>query len=131
MRPVGRGATCIVCSERRRDNLRLVEVHARTLPLCHICAARVVRLSDIPPTIEGLRARLSRERRAADRRDEGLDRRIFPRERRVGDRRADARSGDPTDFTVPDLDDIIIEIDENDIEEIEQTLVRAAPPPRP
>jgi hypothetical protein len=133
MRPVGRGATCTVCSERRRDHLRLVEVHARTLPLCHICAARVIRLPDVPPTVEGIRDKLRRNRRALDRRDEALDHRIFPRERRVGDRRADARpdSNPAVDLTVPDLDDLIIEIDESDIEEIEQTLVRAAPTRRP
>jgi hypothetical protein len=131
LRPVGRGASCAVCQERRRDHLRLLEVHNRTLPLCFLCAARTLRLEDVPATLEGLRERLRRERRTDERRDEGLDRRIFPRERRVGDRRGAprrARSGDtdPAIF-LPEFDDLVIEIDEGDIEEIEQTQVRERP----
>jgi hypothetical protein len=130
LRPVGRGAVCAICCERRRDNLRMVEVHARSLPLCHICATRVVKLSFVPPTIEALRAQLRRDRRADERRDDGLDRRIFPRERRVGDRRADIRptrtEASPVAHALDD-DDLVIEIDEGDIEEIEQTLVRERP----
>ena len=39
-RPVGRGAACILCVERRRDHLRLVELHSRSVPMCHGCSAR-------------------------------------------------------------------------------------------
>src|SRR5437667_3114730 len=91
LRPVGRGASCAVCMERRREHLRLIEVHSRTLPLCFLCAARTLRLEDVPSTLEGLRERLRRERRQIDRRDDGLDSRIFARERRVGDRRGTPR----------------------------------------
>jgi hypothetical protein len=130
LRPVGRGAACAVCQERRREHLRLIEVHNRTLPLCFLCAARTLRLEDVPATLEGLRDRLRRDRRTLERRDEGLDRRIFPRERRVGDRRDTPRpprgDTDPAIF-FPELDDLIIEIDEGDIEEVELTQVRERP----
>src|SRR3954468_24267378 len=70
-RPVGRGAACAICQEKRRDHLRLVELHNRSLPLCHVCAARTLKLSDVPASLEGLRALLRRERRNQDRRNEG------------------------------------------------------------
>src|SRR3954454_13021730 len=72
MRPVGRGACCSVCNERRRDHLRLVELHNRSIPLCHVCAARTVRLPEIPRSLEVLRNLLRRDRRAED---QGHDRR--------------------------------------------------------
>jgi len=130
-RPVGRGASCAVCQEKRRDHLRLVELHNRSLPLCHICAARTVKLSKVPPTLEQLRQTLRRDRRDQDRRTDGLDRRIFPRERRVGERRGTPRAArandtDPAIF-LAGLDDLVIEIDEGDIQEIEQTQVKARP----
>jgi len=129
MRPVPRGATCVVCDERRRDNLRLVEVHSRSVTMCHICAARTLKLAKVPSSIDGLRRVLTRDRRRQDRRSDGLDRRVFPRERRVGDRRGPARAGDATDpgFVLPDFDDIVIEIQEADIEIVDQTLVREQP----
>jgi hypothetical protein len=129
-RPVGRGAACAVCQERRRDRLRLVELHTRSVPLCHSCAARTVKLAEVPPSLEALRSALRRDRRDEERRSDGLDRRIFPRERRVGERRGTprARRGD-TDpsLALPDFDDLVIEIDEGDIEELEQTVVKQRP----
>jgi hypothetical protein len=130
-RPVGRGASCAVCQEKRREHLRLVELHNRSVPLCHICAARTQKLGEVPASLDQLRKTLRRNRREEDRRGEGLDRRIFPRERRVGERRGTpraARAGDtdPAIF-LPELDDLVIEIEEGDIEEIEQTQVKAHP----
>jgi hypothetical protein len=130
-RPVGRGASCAICLEKRRDHLRLVELHSRSVPLCHVCAARTVKLGEVPPSLETLRKTLRRDRRTEDRRTDGLDRRIFPRERRVGERRGTpraARRGD-TDpaIALPDFDDLVIEIQEGDIEEIEQTQVKQRP----
>lgn len=131
MRPVPKGATCVVCDERRRSNLRLVEVHHRSVTLCHICSARTLKLPKVPSSLDGLRRALERERRRADRRGDGWERRIFPRERRVGDRRGPPRASSFSDtnpgFTMPDLDDFEIEIQDADIEVIEQTLVREAP----
>jgi hypothetical protein len=131
MRPVPRGASCAVCEERRRDNLRLVELHSRSVTLCHICAARTLKLVPIPTTIDGLRSLLLRDRRQNDRRGDGFERRIFPRERRVGDRRGPPRASTFSDtnpgFVMPEFEDIEIEIQDADIEVVEQTLVRERP----
>jgi transcription elongation factor Elf1 len=131
LRPVGKGASCVLCGERRRDNLRLTELHARTVALCHTCNARTLKLVPLPHSLDEIRAILQRDRRRDDRRGDGLDQRIFPRERRVGDRRGLPRSerrGD-TDpqIALPDFDDLVIEIDDGDIEMIEQTNVRERP----
>jgi hypothetical protein len=89
-----------------------------------------MRLSAVPATLDQLRKTLRRNRRELDRRTDGLDRRIFPRERRVGERRGTPRAArhdtDPAIF-MPELDDLVIEVDEGDIEEIEQTQVKARP----
>lgn len=141
-RPVGRGASCTVCMEKRRLMLKLVEVKGRSLPFCHGCAALMLRLHDIPDTIESLRLVLSRERRHDDRRHGKVDQRIFPRERRVGERRTPPRgevpAGDPSyeNTMLADMEEIIVELAEADMEEVEQTQVRdqdkvAAPPPLP
>src|SRR5262245_11695143 len=66
-RPVGRGAVCTICFEKRRDQLRLVELQGRSLPLCHGCASRLARLPDMPPTIESIRRVLRRDRRDDER----------------------------------------------------------------
>jgi hypothetical protein len=133
-RPVGRGAQCAVCTEKRRDHLRLVELHSRSVPLCHICAARTVKLGEVPPTLELLRSTLRRDRRADDRRADSLDRRIFPRERRVGERRGTPRASrrgdtDPS-IALPEFDDLVIEVEDGDIEEIESTQVKQRPTSR-
>jgi hypothetical protein len=130
-RPVGRGASCAICQEKRRDHLRLVELHSRSVPLCHICSARTMKLGKVPASLDVLRKTLRRDRREEDRRVDQLDRRIFPRERRVGERRGTptaARRGD-TDpaIALPEFDDLVIEVDEGDIEEIETTQVKARP----
>jgi hypothetical protein len=142
-RPVGRGATCTVCFEKRRDQLKLVELHGRSVPLCHGCSARVMRMDEIPETVEGMRNLLRRDRRLADKRTgTKIDHRIFPRERRVGERRSPPRGAfadtDPRleQTMLADMEEIIVELQEADMEEVEQTVVReerqaAAPPPRP
>ena len=135
-RPVGRGAACVICFEKRREQLKMMELHTRSLPICHGCAARIQRLDQIPATIDGVRQALKRDRRDGDRRDGGLDRRIFPRERRVGERRGPPRepAGAPPDpnaaagtgnFLAPDDLDVIIELVDEDLEFIEQTTVNA------
>ena len=55
MRPVPRGAMCALCTDRRRENLRLVELCGRSVSLCHLCAARVHKLADVPLTLDELR----------------------------------------------------------------------------
>ena len=130
-RPVGRGASCTVCLEKRRAQLRLVELKGRSLPFCHGCAALVMRMPEVPDTVEELRYLLRRERRDADRRQgEKIDQRIFQRERRVGERRGPGREAfadtDPS-MRLSDSEEVVIELAETDMEEVEQTLVRARP----
>jgi hypothetical protein len=126
-RPVGRGAVCTLCHEKRRDQLKLIELHGRSLPMCHGCAARVGRLSSIPATIDGIRKALRRDRRDTDRRADKLDHRIFPRERRVGERREPRDARPDTDPHIHNpLEDIIIELEESELEEVEQTVVRGS-----
>jgi hypothetical protein len=129
-RPVGRGAACLICFEKRRDELKMMELLGRSVPMCHGCAARIIRLDQIPATMSGLRKVLRRDRREGDRRGDGLDRRIFPRERRVGERRGPPRdaaaapaSSESADH-LPDLGEVIIELEEADMEIVEQTTVK-------
>lgn len=129
-RPVGRGASCPICYEKRRDQLKMVELHSRSVPLCHGCAARVVRMDPIPPTIDEIRRSLQRERREEDRRGGGADRRIFPRERRVGERRTPPRDRIPdTDpaMRLPDFGEVLLELQDAEINVSEQTGVRRNP----
>jgi hypothetical protein len=129
-RPVGRGAACAICGEKRRAQLKLVEIQRRSLPFCHGCAVQVMRLPDLPPTIEELRHALRRDRRDDDRRSGKVDQRIFPRERRVGERRGPGRDAfadtDPRikmlDFS---LDEVIVELAEDEVEPSGMTQVRA------
>jgi hypothetical protein len=90
-RPVGVGAACTVCGERRRELLRLIELHGRSHSMCHNCAARTLRLMPTPRSVEALREQLERDRRQSERRWGEVDHRIFPRERRAGERRAGER----------------------------------------
>jgi hypothetical protein len=131
-RPVGRGAACAVCGEKRRAQLKLVELHGRSLAFCHGCAAQMMRLSDLPTSIEDLRQALRRDRRDDDRRAGKVDQRIFPRERRVGERRGPVRDAfadtDPgikmADLQLPDP---VIELSDADLAEGDQTQVRPNP----
>jgi hypothetical protein len=133
-RPVGRGAACIVCFERRRDQLRLVELQGRSLPFCHGCAGRMGRMDLVPESVDEMRRLLRRDRRDGERRGEGVERRVFPRERRVGERRGltqDAYRDTDPQMRGLGMDDVVIEIRDEDIEVSEQTNVRLAPPPPP
>lgn len=129
-RPVGKGAACVVCDERRRENLRVVEVHNRSLPMCHLCAYRANRLEPVPLTIEGLRMMLRRDRRATDRRGGAMDTRVFPRERRDDERRRPPReqtsTADVHSLPVLNLDDVL-ELDVQDIDILEVTTVSLEP----
>lgn len=86
-RPIGMGACCIVCTDRRRENLRLVEFNGAWLPMCHSCAVRAEKIEQLPSSIEGLRQRLQRDRRWKLRRAGARDGRFYPRERRKLERR--------------------------------------------
>jgi hypothetical protein len=120
-RPVGLGATCVVCHDRRRENLRTVELHAAWVAMCHNCAARVRALEPLPDTLEGIRGRLQRDRRGGERRVGLPDPRDDPKERRgLLPRRGlgDAPWIDPEDL-MPHDDHMVIVLGEEDFENFE------------
>ena len=104
MRPVGMGAQCLACGEKRRRVLKSVELFGGWKPMCFNCAGQLLALSPMPASIAGLRAAISRERRMKDRRLGKPDTRVFKYERRVGERRMGRE-----DVPLVD-DDMIIEI---------------------
>lgn len=104
-RPVGLGARCVVCNERRRRLLRSTELHGSWYPTCYSCAGQAMQLDPQPMSIAELKTVLRRDRRAADRRTGKPDTRVFQWERRVGDRRLGRLDDCPTID-----DDMIIEI---------------------
>lgn len=86
-RPVGLGARCAICDERRLDHLQMVEFRQRWLPMCHTCSGRGFRLTPLPATLDELRRRLERDRRDVSRRRGLSDPRMFQIDRRMADRR--------------------------------------------
>lgn len=129
-RPVGRGAACETCGERRRDNLRLLELHGRSAVMCHNCGTRVLRMDLVPETLEGIRARLERERRGAEQREGKIDARLFPRERRGGDRRreaGEAPSENEERLELRSVEDLVFELGDDEVEFVDQTMVRESP----
>jgi hypothetical protein len=103
-RPVGVGARCVVCGDRRRKVLQLVELLGTWHPTCYNCAGQLPHFDPMPATLEALREALSRERRRTDRRVGKPDTRVFSYERRVGERRTAAEGYDRID------DDMIVEV---------------------
>ena len=92
-----------------------------------------MRLPEVPVTVEELRQALRRDRREEDRRGGSkVDQRIFPRERRVGERRGPMRDAfadtDPRiKLADVNLDEVIIELGDADLAEGDQTQVRPNP----
>lgn len=103
-RPVGLGARCVTCTEKRRRVLKTVELHGAWHPMCFNCAGQLLHLDPLPATLAELKQLVSRERRASDRRIGKPDTRVFQYERRVGERRS-SRDEYPTVD-----DDMIIEV---------------------
>jgi hypothetical protein len=103
-RPVGYGARCLGCSERRRRLLRSVELWGGWQPLCFNCAGQALSLTPAPRSAAELKEALDRDRRERDRRIGKADSRVFRYERRVGDRRS------LRDDCASIEDDMIIEI---------------------
>ncbi len=110
-KPVGVGAHCVTCSEKRRRVLKSVELFGNWQPMCFSCAGQSLHLDPMPLTIASLKEALSRERRKKDRRIGKSDTRVFKYERRVGDR----RSGRADEQLIED--DMIIEITVGPIED--------------
>src|SRR5688572_17132707 len=67
-RPVGLGASCRLCGERRRAYLKSIELVGAWATVCHNCGARVGALEQLPRSTGEIRAMLARERRATPRR---------------------------------------------------------------
>src|ERR1700733_7596693 len=103
-RPVGIGARCVTCSEKRRRFLKTVELFGPWQPMCFNCASQLLHLEPLPDTMLALREAVSRERRKNDRRFGKSDTRVFRYERRAGQCRS-ARS----DYPLIE-DDMIIEV---------------------
>jgi hypothetical protein len=104
-RPVGAGAHCVMCRERRRRMLRSVELLGGWHPMCFSCHGQMQALAPLPATLADIREALSRERRKVDRRGGRPDTRVFQYERRVGQRRV-FRDGE----WVAIDDDMVVEI---------------------
>lgn len=109
-RPVGLGAVCTVCADRRRDNLKSVELLGAWVPICHNCASRAGQLSPMPQSLAEIRRALTRDRRCLRRRRGAEDGRVFPYERRTGDRRR-VRALDEADCILVE-EEMIVEIEE-------------------
>lgn len=103
-RPVGVGAKCVTCPEKRRRVLRAVELFGSWKPMCFNCSGQLLTLNPMPETIAELKLAVSRERRHVDRRHGKPDSRVFRYERRVGERRTER------DAELPIEDDMIIEV---------------------
>ena len=103
-RPVGLGARCVTCGEKRRRYLKSVELFGAWKPMCFNCEGQIAQLDPMPKTIAALKDAVSRERRKRDRRIGKADTRVFVYERRVGERRSLRE-----DFPLVD-DDMIIEV---------------------
>jgi hypothetical protein len=117
-KPVGLGATCAACGERRHDALRQFELPRTWLVLCGSCAARAEALVPPSQTVAGLKLRLHRERRWGDRRADaigGPKRMRFGDERRDGERRVSERNWfDATEFA-----ELVLELDAEFADEAE------------
>ena len=131
-RPVGFGAACTICCEKRRDNLRSVELHERWVPMCHNCSAKTARIEPTPPTLQDIRELLERDRRDRERRYGKKDTRIFKRDRRNADRREAARrlaaaSGAGAPRPETEIDDLLMGFGAMDPGDPDQTIIRETP----
>jgi hypothetical protein len=137
-RPLGLGALCASCGDRRRVHLRYYELpvatHApggRWLVLCHNCVGAAEKLEPPPRSVEALKMRLQRERRWGDRRAESVGRaQPFDEalDRRQGDRRQSPRNFEEEAELEATIDDeLVIELEadyevlsEGDLVDIEE-----------
>jgi hypothetical protein len=103
------GARCCVCSEKRRDFLRSVELLGAWVPMCYACSGRAMVLEPLPQTLAAIREALIRDRRARERRNDKKDTRVFQYDRR-GDDRREGRT--PGEDWIAIEEDMILEINE-------------------
>ena len=64
-RPVGLGASCAACADRRIDHLRHYELRGLWVVLCHNCCARGERVAPAARSLDALLLALRRERRVS------------------------------------------------------------------
>lgn len=76
-RPVGLGASCASCADRRLPYLRHFELRGLWVVLCHNCCARAERLTPAPRSVDVLLDGIQRQRRSGLAR---IDRRTDRRE---------------------------------------------------
>jgi hypothetical protein len=104
------GARCCVCSEKRRDFLRSVELLGAWVPMCYACSGRAMVLEPLPQTLAAIREKLIRDRRARERRNGKKDTRVFQYDRRSDDRREGRGVGGEDWIAIEE--DMIVEINE-------------------
>jgi hypothetical protein len=130
-RPVGVGAICAGCEDRRHAHLRHYELGLRAnapggrwVVLCHNCVACAESFDPPPRSIDGLKMRLARDRRWGDRRSEAVGRssgRAPWLDRRRGDRRIGPRN---LPAGILEADQLVIEL-EADYEEVTDDQIEA------
>ena len=124
-RPVGLGSSCVLCTDRRTENLRRVELLGAWVAMCFNCAGRTHRLDPLPRTLDEIRASLKRDRRGCERRTGAPDPRPVRAERRGLERRS---VGHAIDGDLMLLDDsIFVELirSEDGVDERSRTVARA------
>ena len=128
-RPVGVGASCCICGERRRDQLRAVELFGGWNPACHSCSARIGKLDPMPQSIGAIRTKLLRERRFSDRRRDLEDSRMFRWDRRALSRRGDSDSGLDAldDALIAEMQELATAIARQTSDDPDLTCIREAP----
>jgi hypothetical protein len=123
-RPIGAGAGCVSCGNRRREQLRHYEVGIRLNAaggrwtiLCHNDAATADTFDPPPRSVDALCERLARDRRWNDRRYDRAHRDPHA-ERRAGDHRNERRLNLRELFDATELaEELIIEM-EADFEQV-------------
>jgi hypothetical protein len=107
-RPVGIGAACASCGDRRLVHLRHFEMRGLWLVLCHNCCARAERVNPPPRSVDALLSTLRRERRAPAERRAAKAAWPYP----FGDRRGiDRRVADLSLDATEHVADHVIEIE--------------------
>ncbi len=117
-RPIGVGAGCVSCGNRRREQLRHFEVGLRLNAaggrwtiLCHNCAATADSFSPPPRSLDALCQRLARDRRWNDRRYDRAHRDPHA-ERRSSDYRFERRLNLRGMFDATDLvEELVVEME--------------------
>jgi hypothetical protein len=109
--------------------LRSVELYGGWKPMCFNCSGQLLHLAPMPGTLFELKALISRERRAVDRRIGKPDTRVFQYERRVGERRASRAeyAAIDDDMIIEVTVDQAVDVDFEDLTQIRELIVDLRP----